>query len=98
MNNDIIYLLDNEKKKHKELHINLSQDFEELANIMKDSYMKFKRIHVFTDYFNKEKPISIHGLYKRMINLYSFTGKRVGINILRSRYLTYQSQLKNSKR
>ena len=64
---------------------------------MKDSYMKFKRIHVFTDYFNKEKPISIHGLYKRMINFYSFTGKRVGVNILRSSYLTYQSQLKHAQ-
>ena len=32
-----------------------------------------------------------------MVNLYSFTGKRVGVNILRSSYLTYQSQLKRAQ-
>ena len=80
------------KKKHSELHINLSQDFKELADIVKDSYIKFKRTYVFTDCNNKNKPISIHGLYKRMIELYSFTGKRVGVNILRSSYLSYQAE------
>ena len=82
------------KKKHSELHINLSQDFKELADIVKDSYIKFKRTYVFTDYNNKNKPISIHGLYKRMIKLYSFTGKRVGVNILRSSHLSYQAEQK----
>ena len=91
---NIYLLLNNEKKKHKELHINLTKDFKELADIIKDSYIKFKRINIFTDYNNKNKPISIHGLYKRMINLFSFTGRRVGVNILRSTYLTYQAELK----
>ena len=95
IDHDIIYLLlNNEKKKHNELHINLSKDFKELADIIKDRYIKFKRSYVFTDYNNKNKPISIHGLYKRMINLFSFTNKRVGVNILRSSYLTYQAEQK----
>ena len=95
LNNDIIYLiLNNEKQKHNELHINLSQDFKELADIIKDSYIKYKCSYVFTDYNNQNKPISIHGLHKRMINLYSFTGKRVGVNILRSSYVTYQAEQK----
>ena len=81
----------------RRVHINLSQDFDELANIIHDSYIKFKRTYVFTDYNNKNKQISIHDLYKRMINLFSFTGKRVGVNILRSSYLTYQSQLKQAQ-
>ena len=94
-NDDNIYLLlNNEKKKHRELHINLSEDFKELADIIKDSYIKFKRTYLFTDYNNKNKPITIHGLYKRMINLFSFTNKRVGVNILRSSYLTYQAEQK----
>ena len=29
-----------------------------------------------------------------MINLFSFTGKRVGVNILRSSYLTYKAEQK----
>ena len=94
-NDDNIYLLlNNEKKKHRELHINLSEDFKELADIIKDSYIKFKRTYLFTDYNNKNKPITIHGLYKRMINLFSFTNKHVGVNILRSSYLTYQVEQK----
>ena len=67
-------LLNKDKKRHGELHINLSEDFKELADIIKDSYEKFKRTYLFTDYNDSSKPISIHGLYKRMINLYSFTG------------------------
>ena len=94
-NDDNIYLLlNNEKKKHRELHINLSEDFKELADIIKDSYIKFKRNYLFTDYNNKNKPITIHGLYKRMINLFSFTNKHVGVNILRSSYFTYQAEQK----
>ena len=81
----------------RRVHINLSQDFDELANIIHDSYIKFKRTYVFTDYNNKNKQKSIHCLYKRMINLFSFTGKRVGVNILRSSYLTYQLQLKQAQ-
>ena len=98
IDNDIIYLLlNNEKKRHGKLHINLTKDFKDLAGIIMDSYFKFKRTYVFTDYNNKNKQISIHGLYKRIINLYSFTGKRVGVNILRSSYLTYQSQLRQAQ-
>ena len=51
-------------------------------------------LYIFTDYNDSSKPISIHGLYKRMINLYSFTGKRVGVNILRSSFLSYQAEQK----
>ena len=36
----------------------------------------------------------MHGLYKRMINLFPFTNKRVGVDILRSSYLTYQAEQK----
>ena len=94
ISNDVYLLLNKDKKRHGELHLNLSEDFKELADIIEDSYNKFKRTHVFTDYNDSSKPISIHGLYKRMINLYSFTGQRVGVNILRSSYLTYQAEQK----
>jgi len=86
--------LNKHKKKHKELHLNLSEDFKDLAEILKDSYKRFKRINVFTDYNNNKSPISIQGLYKRMINLFSFTGKRVGVSILRASYLTYEAEKK----
>lgn len=91
---DVILLLNKSKKKHKELHLNLSEDFKELAEIIKESYKTFKRTNVFTDYNDSKKSISIQGLYKRMINLFSFTGKRVGVSILRSSYLTYQAENK----
>ena len=32
-----------------------------------------------------------------MVYLFSLTGKRVGVNILRSSYLTYQSQWKQAQ-
>ena len=32
-----------------------------------------------------------------MVNLFAFTGQRVGVNILRSSYLTYQSQLRQAQ-
>ena len=35
----------------------------------------------------------MHGLYKRMINSFSFTGKRVGVNTLRSIYLNISDPL-----
>lgn len=95
IDNDNIYLLLNKsKKKHNELHIYLNDDFKELAQILKDSYETFERTYLFTDYNNKNKHISLQGLYKRMINLFSFTGKRVGVSILRSSYLTYQAEKK----
>lgn len=95
IDNDNIYLLLNKsKKKHDELHLYLNDDFKELSQILKDSYETFKRTYLFTDYNNKNKPISLQGLYKRMINLFSFTGKRVGVSILRSSYLTYQAEQK----
>jgi len=89
-----LLLLNKSKKRHTGLHLNLSEEFKELAEILKDSYKNFKRTYLFTDYNDSETPISIQGLYKRMINLYSFTGKRVGVNILRASYLTYQSEQK----
>lgn len=91
---DVLLLLNKSKKKHKELHLNLSEEFKELADILKDSYKTFKRTNLFTDYNDSKTPISIQGLYKRMINLYSFTGKRVGVSILRASYLTYQAEQK----
>ena len=91
---DAFLLLNKSKKKHYELYINLSEDFKELADILKESYKTFKRINVFTDYNDSQTPISIQGLYKRMINLFSFTGKRVGVNIIRSSYLTFQAEQK----
>ncbi len=95
IDNDDIYLLLNKcKKKHYEFYIDLNEDFKELAQILKDSYETFKRTYLFTDYNNIKSPISLQGLYKRMINLFSFTGKRVGVSILRSSYLTYQAEQK----
>ena len=61
ISNDVYLLLNKDKKRHGELHLNLSEDFKELADIIEDSYNKFKRTHVFTDYNDSSKPISIHG-------------------------------------
>ena len=41
-----------------------------------------------------KKPISVHGLSKRLTKLFSFTGKNAGVNSIRSSYLTYQSEQK----
>jgi len=82
------------KKRHNALHINLSKDFPQLADIIKSSYQLYPRINVFTDYKNMKKPISVHGLSKRLTKLFSFTGKNAGVNSIRSSYLTYQSEQK----
>jgi hypothetical protein len=41
-----------------------------------------------------KKPISVHGLSKRLTKIFSFTGKNAGVNSIRSSYLTYQSEQK----
>ena len=47
---DVLLLLNKNKKTHKKVHLNLSEDFKELAEIVKDSYKKFQRTYLFTDY------------------------------------------------
>ena len=92
--NDVMLLLNLVKKRHNALHINLSKDFPILADIIKLSYQLYPRVNVFTDYKNMKKPISVNGLSKRLIKLFSFTGKNAGVNSIRSSYLTYQSEQK----
>jgi hypothetical protein len=92
--NDVMLLLNLVKKRHNALHINLSKDFPILADIIKLSYQFYPRINVFTDYKDIKKPISVHGLSKRLTKIFSFTGKNAGVNSIRSSYLTYQSEQK----
>ena len=46
---EVYLLLNKDKKRHGELHINLSKDFDELSSIVIDSYNKFERVYVFTN-------------------------------------------------
>jgi len=89
---DVILLLNVEKKKHGEYELNITEESATLSKILKESYKLYKRENVFTAYNNKDTTISIQGLSKRLHNIFSFTGKNVGTNSIRSSYLTYLNE------
>ena len=90
------------KKKHPSILFNLTNDAPELAKILKESYELYPRDYVFTHY--KKYPdvsqqASTASLSDRLNTIFSYTGKRVGINALRSSYVSYMNSeaIKNGK-
>lgn len=91
---DLIMDLLDTKKRHKAIKINLSLEYKELSNLLKESYDLYNRKYLFTEYDNKNKKASIQSLSKRLIKIFKFTNKNIGTNSIRSAYYTYQSDLK----
>ena len=82
------------KKKHESIKHNLSEESKQLANILIESYERFPREAVFTQYSNRKEQIKIGGINKRLISIFKFTNKNVGTNSIRSSYATYRNQSK----
>ena len=87
--NEIILDLNNPKKKHDGISFNISNDAPHLADIINTSYKLFPRKYVFTNYDNIDQKAKIQNLSRRIVKMFDFTGKNVGINSLRSSYATY---------
>jgi len=102
-NDDIIYIkdpnnvflyLNKNKKNHDKLHINLSEEYKELADILYDSYKTYPRTYLITNYSNPLLPCKLHQASVRLNNLFKFTGKAVGVNSIRSSYLSHLNDSK----
>jgi hypothetical protein len=93
MNNPdfIILNLNKSKKNHDGIHINLSSDFPELATVIIQSYKDFPRQFVFTEYNDINTPVNIHKMGYRLKSIFKDTGKVVGVNSIRSSYLSYRN-------
>lgn len=90
--NDIILDLNNTKKKHEGVNFNITNDAPHLADIIYTSYKLFPRQFVFTNYDNTEEKAKVQNLSRRLVKMFDFTGKNVGVNSLRSSYATYQDR------
>ena len=81
-------ILNKEKKGHKGIIIELP---EELTKIITESYEKYPRKYLLTNYNDKTKKISYDSIYKRFRNL--FPENKISINAIRSSYLSYRNKL-----
>jgi hypothetical protein len=91
---DLIMDLLDTKKRHKPIKINLTEQYKELSNLLKESYNLYNRKYLFTEYDNKNTKASIQSLSKRLIKIFKFTNKNIGTNSIRSAYYTYQYDFK----
>ena len=90
--NEIILDLNNPKKKHEGIKFNITNDAPHLADIISTSFKLFPRQYVFTNYDNLKEKAKVQNLSRRIIKMFDFTGKNVGVNSLRSSYATYQDR------
>ena len=99
---DVIMDLNEVKKKHNAIMFYIKKDAPELANILRESYELYPREFVFT-YYKKYPDVSHQAspatLSERLSLIFSYTGKRVGINALRSSYVSYMNSeaIRNGK-
>ena len=99
---EVLMDLNEIKKKHPSILFNLTNDAPELAKILRESYELYPRDYVFTHY--KKYPdvsqqASTASLSDRLNTIFSYTEKRVGINALRSSYVSFRDSeaIKNGK-
>ena len=82
------------KKKHDAILFNLTDDAPELARILRESYELYPRDYVFTHYKkfpDVSKQASTATLSDRLNTIFQYTGKKVGVNALRSSYVSYRN-------
>lgn len=87
--NDVILDLNNPKKKHDDIHFNLTQEAPHLAELLKQSYKLYPRKYLFTNYDNINEKAKVQNLSRRLTKIFKITGKNVGVNSLRSSYASY---------
>ena len=99
---EVLMDLHETKKKHHAILFNLTKDAPDLAKILKESYELYPRDYVFTRY-KKYPDVSEQAspatLSERLNAIFSYTGKRIGINVLRSSYVSHTNSeaIKNGK-
>ena len=99
---DVILDLNEIKKKHPAIMFHLAKDAPELAKILKESYELYPREFLFTHYkkypdvSRQASPATLSG---RLSMIFNYTGKKVGINALRSSYVSYMNSeaIRNGK-
>ena len=100
--NAVLMDLNENKKRHEEILFNLTEDAPDLAKILLTSYELYPRDFLFTHY-NKYPDVSsqasVGTLDDRLTKIFSFTGKSVSVNSLRSSYVSYMNSeaIKNGK-
>ena len=99
---DVILDLNEIKKKHPSVMFHLAKDAPELATILRESFELYPREFLFTHY--KKYPDVSHQaspatMSDRLSAIFSYTGKKVGINALRSSYVSFQNSeaIRNGK-
>jgi hypothetical protein len=99
---EVLMDLNEIKKKHTAILFNLTNDAPELASILRESYELYPRDFLFTHY-NKYPDVSrqssVASLSDRLNTIFSYTGKNVGVNALRSSYVSFMNSeaIKNGK-
>ena len=99
---EVLMDLNEIKKKHSAILFRLTNDAPVLAAILRQSYELYPREYVFTHYkkypdvSRQASPVT---LCERLNSIFSYTGKRVGVNALRSSYVSYANSeaIRNGK-
>jgi hypothetical protein len=99
---DVIMDLNEIKKKHPAIMFHLAKDAPELAKILRESYDLYPREFLFTHYKkypDVSRQASPATLSTRLSMIFNYTGKKVGINSLRSSYVSFKNSeaIKNGK-
>lgn len=94
-NNDVKFILNKMKKKHKGIIIDITKENQDLTNIIIESFNLYERPYLFTDYNDKNKIVNYNLIYARFRNIFKDIDKRISINCLRSSYLSYLNKQGN---
>ena len=99
---EVLMDLNEIKKKHSAILFRLTNDAPVLATILRESYELYPRESVFTHYKkypDVSRQASTATLGERLNSIFSYTNKRVGVNALRSSYVSYMNSeaIKNGK-
>ena len=99
---EVLMDLNEVKKKHSAIMFRLTNDAPVLAAILRESYELYPREYVFTHYKkypDVSRQASTASLSDRLNSIFSYTGKKVGVNALRSSYVSYMNSeaIKNGK-
>jgi hypothetical protein len=99
---DVLLDLNEVKKRHYAITFNINEEAPDLAKIIKQSYTLYPREFVFTKY-KKYPDVSIQAssqsLDDRIVKIFASTKKRIGVNSLRSSYVSFRNSeaIKNGK-
>ena len=96
-NGNIILQLNKVVKRHESITIDVSKESKLLNDILLQSYDEYPRENVFLikKQYPTKKPINPNGLSIRLKVIFKKYGKNVGINSIRSSYISHQLQKPN---